>query len=447
LPGRSRGTLATLALAMSAMAVSARGQPYEARWFSVDGGGTARVAGGPFAIGGTAGQPDAGAAVVSPFGVGSGFWAAALVATGADLRVSVHDRPDPVAVGSRLAYTISVANAGPADAAGVVVDGATPPGLVFVSSAGDCATAFPCLLDGIPAGQTKTIVALFEVPPGYAGANPIVDTFSVAAATPDPNAATNAATVATAVGAPSADLTVAKRGPAETYRGAEIVYSITVTNKGPSGVRAVQVTDAPASGLVFVGNTGGCETAFPCDIAGLAAGDSRVIASTFRVPLTYAGPDPVLNTATAMSAVPDPSPDDNSGVATAALVAPPGLGFYAIAPCRVLDTRNPVGPFGGPALGAQTARRFTLSPKCGIPPSARALSVTVAVTSASVAGNLRLFAAGEAVPFMASITYAAGQIRTNNAILTLGPEADIDVFCSQTLGTVHLILDVNGYFE
>jgi uncharacterized repeat protein (TIGR01451 family) len=447
LSGHSRKSLATLALAMSAMAASARAQPYEMRWFTIDGGGTARVAGGAFAIGGTAGQPDAGAGVVSPFSVGSGFWAATLVATGADLRVSVRDRPDPVAIGRRLAYTITVTNAGPADATAVVVDGATPPGLVFVSSAGDCASAFPCSLDAIAAGQTKTIIALFDVPPGYAGANPIVETFAVAAATLDPNPATNAATVATAVGQPSADLTVAKRGPAETYRGAEIVYSITVTNNGPSGVRAVQVADTPANGLVFVGNTGDCETAFPCDIAGLGAGESRVIASTFRVPLTYAGADPVVNTATATSAAPDPSPDDNTGVATAALVAPPGLGFYAIQPCRVLDTRNPPGPFGGPALGAQTARRFTLSPKCGIPPSARALSVTIAVTSASVAGNLRLFAAGGAVPFMASITYSAAQIRTNNAILTLGPDAAIDVFCSQTLGTVHLILDVNGYFE
>src|SRR6185436_14075535 len=132
-----------------------------------------------------------------------------------------------VAVGRRLAYTISVANAGPADAAGVVVDGATPPGLVFVSSALDCTTAFPCRLDGIPAGQTKTIVALFDVPPDYTGANPIPDTFTVAAATLDPNPVTNAAAVATAVGTASADLAVVKRGPAETYRGAEIVYSIT----------------------------------------------------------------------------------------------------------------------------------------------------------------------------------------------------------------------------
>ena len=37
--------------------------------------------------------------------------------------------------------------------------------------------------------------------------------------------------------------------------------------------------------------------------------------------------------------------------------------------------------------------------------------------------------------------------RVAAALLRRWPDATIDVFCSQTLGTVHLILDVNGYFE
>jgi uncharacterized repeat protein (TIGR01451 family) len=439
-------SLGALALAVSAVSASAHAAT-EVRWFSVDGGGTSRAEGGGFAIGATIGQPDAGGVVASPFSVGSGFWGAALSATGAELRLSVRDRPDPVALGGRLAYTITIANAGPADATGVAVDGATPAGLAFVANTGDCVTAFPCLLGVVPAGSTRTILALFEVPSGYAGSDPIVGTFTATADTPDPNAATDRAAAATAVGAPSADLAVAKRGPAETYRGAEVVYSITVTNRGPSAAPSVQLSDAPATGLVFVANRGDCETAFPCAVGTLPSGASGVVASTFRVPLAYAGADPVLNTATATSSVADPFPADNSAVASAALVAPPGLGFYALPPCRVLDTRNPAGPFGGPALGAQTTRRFRISSKCGIPQTARAVSVTMATTSSTVAGNLRLFAAGEAVPFAATITYSAGQIRTNNAILTLGPDADLDVFCGQATGIVNLILDVNGYFQ
>src|SRR5262249_29008068 len=148
------------------------------------------------------------------------------------------------------------------------------------------------------------------------GAQPILGTFTVAAETPDPNAATNTATAATAVGTASADLAVAKRGPAETYKGADVVYSITVTNNGPSAAPSVQVSDAPPSGLVFVANRGDCETGFPCDVGMLPPGASRVIPSTFRAPLAYAGTDPVLNTATATSPVADPFLDDNSAVAS-----------------------------------------------------------------------------------------------------------------------------------
>jgi len=436
-----------LALALDGVALSARAQPYEVRWFSVDGGGTARAAGGAFAVGGTVGQPDAGSTLASPYGIGSGFWAATLAATGAELQLVATDSPDPVALGCNLAYTITVTNAGPADAAGVMVDDPAPPGLVFVSNSGDCTTAFPCSLGGVPAGQSRTITATFQVPLGYGGANPITNTAAVTATTPDPNLADNAAIVQTAVGSASADLVVTKLGPATTFRGADVVYSITVTNEGPSDALAVQVTDTPPLGLAFVSNSGDCATPFPCGLGAIPAGQSRVIMATFRVPLSYGGPDPIVNVASAASSVPDPLPLDNSDDTQAALAAPPGVDFHTVTPCRLIDTRNPLGDYGGPALGAQATRRFTISPACDIPPTAQALSVNVAVTAPTAAGNLRIFPAGAALPLVSSINYAAGQTRTNNAIVSLGPGGDLDVFCAQTSGTVHLILDVNGYFQ
>jgi uncharacterized repeat protein (TIGR01451 family) len=439
--------LGILALAMGGMPATAEAQPYEIRWHSVDGGGTSRAASGELVVGGTAGQPDAGAAVASPYGVGSGFWAATLSATGAELQVSVLDGPDPVALGGNLSYTITVTNAGPADAAGVVVDDPTPPGLVFVSSSGDCTTAFPCALGAIPAGASRTIVALFQVPAGYTGANPIVGTIAATTPTPDLNPATSVAIARTAVGTASADLEVRKLGPATTFRGADILYSITVTNAGPSAAPGVQVSDGPSPGLVFVSNAGDCQTAFPCGLGAVPPGESRVVTSTFHVPLSYAGPDPVVNTASAVSEVPDPDPLDNSDDTEAAIVIPPGVEFYTLTPCRVLDTRNPVGPLGGPAIGARSTRRFKISPKCGIPPTAIAISVTLAVTSPTVIGNLRLFPAGAPVPYIATINYSGGQTRTNNSIVSLSPESEMDVYCAQATGTIHLVLDVNGYFQ
>jgi parallel beta-helix repeat protein len=127
--------------------------------------------------------------------------------------------------------------------------------------------------------------------------------------------------------------------------------------------------------------------------------------------------------------------------------APIGMAFFTVTPCRLVDTRNAAGPRGGPALVAGAQRTFTLSGNCGVPPSARSLSVNVTMTSPTAPGALRLFAGGTSAPGTTTINYRAGQTRANNAIATLGGSGDLAVQCDQASGTVHLILDVNGYFQ
>jgi hypothetical protein len=46
-----------------------------------------------------------------------------------------------------------------------------------------------------------------------------------------------------------------------------------------------------------------------------------------------------------------------------------------------------------------------------------------------------------------AINYGAGKTRANNGIHTLGPAGDVVVHCDQAESSVHVILDVNGYFE
>ena len=122
--------------------------------------------------------------------------------------------------------------------------------------------------------------------------------------------------------------------------------------------------------------------------------------------------------------------------------------FFTLPPCRIIDTRNAAGPLGGPALNAQADRTFTVvASGCGIPATAKAISVNLAVTQPSAAGNLRLRPGGVPVPLVSSINYIAGQTRSNNAVVPLNASGQIAVFCGQASGTVHFILDVNGYFE
>ena len=84
---------------------------------------------------------------------------------------------------------------------------------------------------------------------------------------------------------------------------------------------------------------------------------------------------------------------------------------------------------------------------CGVPATAKAMSLNVTVVSPSAGGHLRLFASGTPRPGCSSINYASGQTRANNAVVSLGPDVDLIAYVSQPSGTTHLVVDVNGYFQ
>ena len=133
------------------------------------------------------------------------------------------------------------------------------------------------------------------------------------------------------------------------------------------------------------------------------------------------------------------------GQATGRIHDPGNL--FTLAPCRVLDTRNPAGAYGGPALGAGQSRSFTLAGQCKIPASARAVALNLTVTAPTAQGNLRLYPADQPVPSTSTLNYVAGQTRANNAIVGLSASGVLAVRCSQASGTAHVVLDVTGYFE
>ena len=86
--------------------------------------------------------------------------------------------------------------------------------------------------------------------------------------------------------------------------GTNVVYTITVTNAGPSDATGVTLTDPTPAGLTFVSNTGDCTTAFPCTLGTLPPAATRTITATFAVPSGYTTPNPIVNTATVSSPTP-----------------------------------------------------------------------------------------------------------------------------------------------
>ncbi len=129
--------------------------------------------------------------------------------------------------------------------------------------------------------------------------------------------------------------------------------------------------------------------------------------------------------------------------------APPAVNkpFFSLDPCRLIDTRGATDPLGGPALAAGATRAFAVAGHCGIPLTARAISVNVTVTAPSTMGFLTLFPSGSDRPTTSTLNYAGGQTRANNAVLLLGPTGNVSAFCGQASGTAQLIVDVTGYFE
>jgi branched-subunit amino acid transport protein len=128
---------------------------------------------------------------------------------------------------------------------------------------------------------------------------------------------------------------------------------------------------------------------------------------------------------------------------------PPGR-FYTLSPCRLVDTRNPTGGLGlgGPALVASTRRNFTLTGVCGIPTTAKAISVNLTVTGAAAPGFLSLFPGNGIVPATSNINFSIGQTRANNAVVLLATDGNGSLaVLNGAVGTTHFILDVNGYFQ
>lgn len=182
---------------------------------------------------------------------GRGLWRIDLPHS--DLSLTKVDSPDPVIAGNNLTYTLTVHNAGPDAASGIVVKDTLPSQVSYVTSSGAPCTEAPvgtitCNLDDLPNGGTESFQIQVLVKantvsnsaPGIA----IVNNATVSSTeTIDPNPADNSATASTIVN-DSADLAVTKSCDAGVLAGQTGTCTIYVDNNGPSDARGVQLSDS-----------------------------------------------------------------------------------------------------------------------------------------------------------------------------------------------------------
>ncbi|HET9225535.1 MAG TPA: M4 family metallopeptidase [Thermoanaerobaculia bacterium] len=114
--------------------------------------------------------------------------------------------------------------------------------------------------------------------------------------------------------------------------------------------------------------------------------------------------------------------------------------FYTVTPCRVFDTRTTT------PLAAGENRVFNIGGTCGIPSSATAVSVNITVVSPAANGTAVLFPGDLTLPNTSSVSYVTGKNRANNAVVALSTNGTGTIRGHST-GQIHLVVDVNGYFE
>ncbi|MGA8026598.1 MAG: chitobiase/beta-hexosaminidase C-terminal domain-containing protein [Bryobacteraceae bacterium] len=121
----------------------------------------------------------------------------------------------------------------------------------------------------------------------------------------------------------------------------------------------------------------------------------------------------------------------------------PALQFVPVTPCRVVDTRNPDGPFGGPELAGGASRTFNIpAGSCSIPPNAAAYSLNVTVVPNGALGYLTVWPSGQSQPLVSTLN-SDGRVKANAAIVPAGSDGGINIYATNS---TQAIIDIDGYF-
>ncbi len=122
---------------------------------------------------------------------------------------------------------------------------------------------------------------------------------------------------------------------------------------------------------------------------------------------------------------------------------PDGL-YNPLVPARILDTRTGTGGFNTP-IGPGQAIDVQVTTQGMVPASGVAAAVfNVTATNSTTGGYLTIFPTGGSPPLVSNVNFTANSTVPNRAAVTLGTGGKVSIY--NPSGTVHVILDVNGWF-
>ncbi|MBI4733064.1 MAG: DUF11 domain-containing protein [Chloroflexi bacterium] len=253
----------------------------------------------------------------------------------ADLSITKTDGVTIYPQGATVTYTIVVTNNGPADVTGVTINDAIPGQITSwiwtcVADTGASCNPGPVTSGvaysdtiNLPAGKKVTYTVVASVSAAATGTMTNTATLTSPITVPDPVPGNDSATDTDEQ--PSADLGVTKTDMVVNYTpGGTVIYTIEVTNAGPSIVTGVVFTDnipaqitswtwTCAPGLGATCTTGPVTSAANyTDVVSIPVGQK--VTYTVVATISGAAVGPMVNTATITSPalIPDPNPANNS---------------------------------------------------------------------------------------------------------------------------------------
>ena len=205
--------------------------------------------------------------------------------------IKTDDEIGPVSPSDRLVYSITITNAGPDEAAGVVVVDTLPPGVTFVPGASDgsCTEApagtVTCVVGDLGVGSTVLDIA---VDIGSATDGVITNSATVSSDTPEGNPGDETDDEDTVVDVPPSITVDKEASPIWVPEpGGTVTFLVTVTNESVEAVTLTSLSDDVFGDLLDIGNTAvtasTCPSqstsipmggAFACSFDGLVSGDS-----------------------------------------------------------------------------------------------------------------------------------------------------------------------------
>jgi hypothetical protein len=211
-----------------------------------------------------------------------------------------------------------------------------------------------------------------------------------------------------------------------TFQPAPIYYSLAVIKVGAG------------SGSI-ISSLPGIDCGTTCSAIYLA-GSSVTLTATVDAGSTFAGwtgCDSVADTTCMVTMA-------GSRAVTATFTTTTGLRFLSTTPCRVADTRQSSGPFGGPAIPGGSFREFLIpSSACGIPSTAAAYALNVTVVPHGPLEYLTVWPSGRAMSNVSLLNSRDGRVKANAAIMAAGVAGAVSVFATHT---ADVVLDISGYF-